>query len=145
MAGPHFTALQTRTAVYAELVRAARAGEFCPTNPALAKAIGARSSSVAVRAMTDLRGRGELIVSSRQGTRVVQIVALGLTIRSRKTASEIAGQVEAAAALARAAKREKLPPIVDRDPCFRCGVRRDIGCPHTSEWHRAALTTGAQA
>lgn len=25
---------------------------------------------------------------------------------------------------------EALPPPVDRDPCWRCGVRGDIGCDH---------------
>jgi len=28
-------------------------------------------------------------------------------------------------------------PTVRRDPCFRCGVRRDIGCEHTA-WEKAA-------
>jgi hypothetical protein len=24
----------------------------------------------------------------------------------------------------------KAPPVIERDPCPRCGVRRDIGCNH---------------
>jgi GcrA cell cycle regulator len=41
----------------------------------------------------------------------------------------------------RAANATKLtdvpPPIAPRDPCFRCGVRRDVGCVHTA-WEMAA-------
>lgn len=29
------------------------------------------------------------------------------------------------------------PRIEPRDPCFRCGVRRDIGCKHTA-WEKTA-------
>ena len=35
------------------------------------------------------------------------------------------------ASRARKLEREQaLPPRVDRDPCPRCGVRRDFGCAH---------------
>jgi hypothetical protein len=32
------------------------------------------------------------------------------------------------------------PPPVFRDPCFRCGVRADVGCEHTPEWARPVAT-----
>jgi hypothetical protein len=32
---------------------------------------------------------------------------------------------------AAASDDEDLPPAVFRDPCPRCGVRADIGCPHS--------------
>lgn len=38
----------------------------------------------------------------------------------KRTQAEIVNDIDAA-----------LPPAVDRDPCPRCGVRRDIGCSHS--------------
>lgn len=38
-------------------------------------------------------------------------------------------------------REEELPPPVFRDPCPRCGVRADIGCPHS----HARISMGAFA
>lgn len=45
--------------------------------------------------------------------------APGYTERRRQKASEVKEQVE-----------KNLPPVIERDPCFLCGVRADVGCKH---------------
>jgi len=107
MTKPRRTAAQSRDVVYDALLRAARAGARCPTNLALATLLGVRSSSIF-------------------------IPELAATIRASKAPDGSKRETDRAEAITRAERREPLPPVLDRTPCFRCGIRADIGCDHQS-------------
>lgn len=47
------------------------------------------------------------------------------------TTREPIGRAAGGVGMAARENRENLPPVVDRDPCQRCGVRADFGCAHT--------------
>jgi hypothetical protein len=130
MAGHQLPTGQTDQIVYDELVRAARAGEPCPTNRALGVVLGCRSTFPAMMAMRRLAAAGRIRVDSEKGSREVYIVEPGLTLLSIKRQDGVQRDAEAAVARARAEAREPLPPVIDRTPCFRCGIRADIGCHH---------------
>ncbi len=132
MAGHQLPTGQTDQIVYAELVRAAVAGEPCPTNRALGVVLGCRSTFPAMMAMRRLTASGRIRVDSEKGSREVYIVEPGLKLLSIKRQDGVQRDAEAAIARARAEAREPLPPVIDRTPCFRCGIRADIGCSHRS-------------
>jgi len=135
MAGHQLPTGQTDQIVYAELVRAALAGEPCPTNRALGIVLGMSSTFPGMMAMRRLTATGRIRVDSEKGSREVYIVEPGLTLLSIKRQDGVQRDAEAAVARARAEAREPLPAVIDRTPCFRCGVRADLGCSH-----RAAST-----
>ena len=130
MAGHQLPTGQTDQIVYAELVRAALAGEPCPTNRALGIVLGMSSTFPGMMAMRRLTAAGRIRVDSEKGSREVYIVEPGLTLLSIKRQDGVQRDAEAAIARARAEAREPLPPVIDRTPCFRCGIRADLGCQH---------------
>jgi hypothetical protein len=130
MAGHQLPTGQTDELVYAELVRAALAAEPCPTNRALGIVLGMSSTFPGMMAMRRLTAAGRIRVDSEKGSREVYIVELGLTLLSIKRQDGVQRDAEAAAARARAEARSPLPSVIDRTPCFRCGIRADIGCRH---------------
>ena len=132
MATPKLPPERTDQIVYAELVRAALAGEPCPTNRALGIVLGMSSTFPGMMAMRRLTAAGRIRVDSEKGSREVYIIEPGLTLLSIKRQDGVQRDAEAAVARARAEAREPLPPVIDRTPCFRCGIRADIGCSHRS-------------
>jgi hypothetical protein len=132
MAGQQLPTGQTDQIVYAELVRAALAGEPCPTNRALGIVLGMSSTFPGMMAMRRLTAAGRIRVDSEKGSREVYIVEPGLTLLSIKRQDGVQRDAEVALAQARAEARAPLPPVIDRTPCFRCGIRADIGCSHRS-------------
>ena len=130
MAAPQPSPQQTDQIVYDELVRAALAGEPCPTNRALGVVLGRRSTFPAMMAMRRLTAAGRIRVDSEKGSREVYIVEPCLALLSIKRQNGVQRDAEAALAQARAEARAPLPPVIDRTPCFRCGIRADLGCHH---------------
>jgi len=80
--------------------------------------------------MRRLTAAGRIRVDSEKGSREVYIVEPGLKLLSIKRQDGVQRDAEAAVTRARAEAREPLPPVIDRTPCFRCGIRTDIGCQH---------------
>ncbi|KHA63419.1 hypothetical protein NI18_16025 [Sphingomonas sp. Ant20] len=130
MTKPRRTAAQSRDVVYDALLRAARAGARCPTNLALAALLGVRSSSIPQKALVDLIAAGKIVVTTTPFSREILIPELGATIRASKAPDGSKRETDRAEAIARAERREPLPPVLDRTPCFRCGIRADLGCDH---------------
>lgn len=130
MAGHQLPTGQTDDLVYAELVRAALAGEPCPTNRELGVVLGMRSTFPGMMAVRRLASAGRIRVYSEKGSREIQIVESGIALLSIKLQTGAQRDAEAAIARARAEAREPLPPVIDRTPCFRCGIRADLGCHH---------------
>ncbi len=130
MTKPCRTAAQSRDVVYDALLRAARAGARCPTNLALASLLGVRSSSIPQKALVDLIAADKIVVTTTPFSREILIPELGATIRASKAPDGSKRETDRAEAIARAERREPLPPVLDRTPCFRCGIRADIGCDH---------------
>ena len=130
MTKPRRTAAQSRDVVYDALLRAARAGARCPTNLALAALLGVRSSSIPQKALVDLIAADKIVVTTTPFSREIFIPELGATIRASKAPDGSKRETDRAEAIARAERREPLPPVLDRTPCFRCGIRADLGCEH---------------
>ncbi len=130
MTKPRRTAAQSRDVVYDALLRAARAGARCPTNLALAALLGVRSSSIPQKALADLIAAHKIVVTTTPFSREILISELGATIRASKAPDGSKRETDRAEAIARAERREPLPPVLDRTPCFRCGIRADLGCDH---------------
>ncbi len=130
MTKPRRTAAQSRDVVYDALLRAARAGARCPTNLALASLLGVRSYSIPQKALADLIAADKIVVTTTPFSREILIPELGATIRASKAPDGSKRETDRAEAIARAERREPLPPVLDRTPCFRCGIRADIGCDH---------------
>jgi hypothetical protein len=116
----------SRDLVLAAIEAAANDGRPCPTDPEL-NLIGQGGSRFGAETLGWLKRQGVIEIERLGRQRRVTIIATG-----RKTAfvyrHYAIGNRQA----------ETLPPRVDRDPCPRCGVRRDIGCVHSS---RALGTT----
>lgn len=137
-------------AIYNALVDAARAGRRCPTNFELAGLIGSKSIATPVRVMARLSRAGKIVVNSGNSARVVDIPAFGIGTAGmlpsphwrvrrgqRLQTHERPRHGEVGPAQRRSGEpRPKLTAaeirarVVSRDPCPRCGVRGDIGCPH---------------
>ena len=129
--------------VYDALVRAADASAACPTNPQLCGVLGDNSTSSPVKVLERLVDRRLIEVRRFQNAREVTILASGKSTapaanrsphwRDRpgvdRPPTKRAGRVVEAPALTLIAD-DNLPAAVDRDPCPRCGTRRDIGCDH---------------
>lgn len=129
--------------VLAMISRAAKANEACPDNGAIAALVGASSISAAPKYLDRLEKKGLISVERFNTQRRVTIVATGDQTRiygdprphwslSRKASParpRQAGQGEAGETDVRA-EVELEKRRVDREPCPRCGVRRDVGCRH---------------
>jgi len=131
----HKSALQaqaTQKTVYDLLVKAALAGVVCPSNLTLCEALGATSVSTPAHAIARMAKAGRLRVKHCSNGREIYLVDLDITIVSKKRVFTRKRNDRPAAVAA-----DKPMPsgsIVSRDPCFRCGVRGDVGCEHTPEW-----------
>jgi len=140
------------------LETAADAGTICPSNEAIMVELGAASVSAGSACLCRLEARGLIVVSRYHTARQVRIVATGKTTatpidtsphwRARatntaKAARRYGGRKPALHIVGRSERIDdaSLPPVVDRDPCPRCGTRRDIGCAHSA----APLSMGAFA
>jgi len=122
----------TQKVVYDLLVKAALAGEVCPSNLTLCEALGATSVSTPAHAIARMAKAGRLRVKHCSNGREIYLVDLDITIVSKKRVfTRKRNDRPAAVAADRPMPSESL---VSRDPCFRCGVRGDIGCEHTPEW-----------
>jgi hypothetical protein len=130
MTKPRRTAAQSRDVVYDALLRAARARARCPTNLALASLLGVRSSSIPQKALVDLIAADKIVVTTTPFSREIFIPELSATIRASKAPDGSKRETDRAEAIARAERRDPLSPVLDRTPCFRCGIRADIGCDH---------------
>lgn len=132
------TAHQSELLIYAELVRAARAGEACPSNSKLCVLLGSSSVATLSRIMKRLADMGRIVVTTFTTGREVHIPELDMTIASA-TFSRTIHPTAAPVAVSPA----PLPRvIISREPCFRYGVRGDIGCENTPKWARPAAAGG---
>ena len=127
---------------YKAIVAAANAGRTCPQNDVIAAIVGTTSTGTASEVVSRLARKGWIIIHRGQSSRLVQITDTGKFTageipkphwrdkgkprpviivpdaeqhKPRRTQSEI---------------REEAPAPVDREPCFKCGVRADVGCRH---------------
>lgn len=137
MARPHPTGERERVAFDA-IVRAAKAGERCPSNDDLCGLLNGGSSSIGARAIKALEQRGMIVVTRFQCGREVFVPSIG------KATAAYAGKrsqhwrerggerrLPAVPVAKRPVAAEMMPPVVNRDPCPRCGTRADIGCTHS--------------
>lgn len=118
---------------------AAEAGLPCPSNPDIAERHGFSSVSSGARSIERLEGAGLIRVERGNCSRVVTILASG-----KRTAGVVGKphwrmlrKPRPIAPYARTREAvgpplSMLPVPVDRDPCPRCGTRRDLGCIHFS-------------
>lgn len=119
-----FNRFECQTLVLDILATAARAGQPCPTNAQMALDIGAGSDSSLTQIMRDMRLNGSIKIHKQGNDRIVEIPSLGL-FTAPKPRKTYTGNV-----VLKFMELESLQ-YVSRDPCFRCGVRADIGCEHT--------------
>lgn len=136
--------------VYAALVRAAENNERCPCNASLAALIGVLSLSGASAVIHALEHKGLIAVERFGAARRVTILATGHQtlhegadaphwrfrpdLARHNQAPRAAGERARPATFAARPFGPRLSDSdlvrVDRDPCFRCGTRADIGCRH---------------
>lgn len=116
--------------IYDALLRAARDGKACPSNSDLCRLIGATSISTPAHAIARMEKAGKLRVTHEGNGREIHIVELGVTIVSKTWATTTTRERETAEFQRTLARLTPPPAPVYRDPCFRCGVRGDIGCEH---------------
>lgn len=108
---------EREAAVMGLLIRAAEEGAPCPSNEQIAQRIGLRSHATASDLILELHRRGKIEVFRTGNSRVVRI-------GEKCTGPSRTGwhvYVE---------KKQRNPTFVDRDPCFMCGTRADVGCRH---------------
>jgi hypothetical protein len=116
--------------IYAALVGAARTGKACPSNSDLRLLIGATSVSTPAHTVARMEKAGKLRVTHEGNGRQIYIVEIGVTITSKTWSSTRTREQETAQFERTMARLTPPPAPVYRDPCFRCGVRGDIGCEH---------------
>lgn len=129
----------TAETIYDELVRAARAGAPCPSNSELCRLVGAASVATPAHSIARMAKAGRLKVTHASNGREIHIVELDITIMSKMRTKMCIRDQQTERAIRAASRVPPLPPTVFRDPCFRCGVRADVGCEHTPEWARPAV------
>lgn len=127
----------TDATTFAMIEHAADAGLPCPSNPDIAARHGFSSISSGARAIERLERAGMICVERGNCSRVAIIVATG-----KRTAGVVGKphwRMLHAPRPASPFTRTRqpvgpplaaLPAPVDRDPCPRCGTRRDLGCSH---------------
>lgn len=133
---------RTQQIVYDALVKAALAGETCPSNSDLCTLVGSKTVSTPAHAISRMAKAGRLRVTHCNNGREIHIVEHDVTIISRTRLEMIKRGTLVPGAQRDAVPAEQVPAIVDRDPCFRCGVRGDIGCEHTPAWARSDSAAG---
>lgn len=129
-------------AVLRAVTRAAAESLPCPTNDVLCDLIGAVSVSTPARCMKRLERKGLIEVARSNSFRVVTVLSSGdrtageitnqhwrdrgpsVTRRQRPYKKRFGINYDAKADLP-----ESFEPV-DRDPCFYCGTRADVGCRH---------------
>lgn len=139
--------------IYDALVRAAVAKQPCPTNGDICDMLDINSVGAASDLISRISAKGWITVTRYQSSRIVEIVETGARTkgepgtahwrerpgrrtqpppaitkmdRRRQIAALTVGDVAAVRTAAEVAEPER----VDREPCFMCGVRGDIGCRH---------------
>ncbi len=127
----------TAGVIYDALVRAARAGAPCPSNTELCRLVGATSVATPAHSIARMAKDGKLRVTSASNGREIHIVELDVTIVSKMRTKNRTRERDTAQAERTAARTPPPASRVSRDPCFRCGVRADVGCEHTPAWARA--------
>lgn len=112
--------------VFDAIVEIAEAGQPMLSSGQLADRLGLRTQTVC-----DLIGRLEerrtIKVYRGRSTRIIEIAATGARTGEGPMRAQRAKVVRWHD---KVEEREPEPPRVARDPCFRCGVRGDIGCQH---------------
>ena len=130
------------------LTAAANAGDPCPTNRELMEAIGAQTISGGANVVHFLEVAGIIRVTRFSCQRQITIVATGKStaivgkpnrhwreagVQPEREAERQTRRVRTGVEdQARTSKIDvaTCPPILDRDPCFKCGARHDLGCVH---------------
>lgn len=120
-----------------ELIRAAaRQKRVCPTNDIIAGRINAGPSR-ASNLITMLERRGLIVVHRYTASRIIVIPAEGLQTAGqpgnahfRTRGTYVAPEREVKPVLLPSAWKAEPYVVVDRDPCFHCGARGDLGCEH---------------
>lgn len=123
------------------LEAAAEAQRPAPENGELAERLGMKSISGPPALLKRLEARGMIRVARFSKSRQVTIVATGKATRAPAGACQphfsltrSAKRPATAAGTAASTPADPGPAVslvrVDRDPCFRCGTRRDLGCRH---------------
>ena len=130
-------------ALFAMITLAAEADEPCPSNRALAGALGFSSVGHVPAVLNRIQAAGLIRIERGQSARIVTILASGkrtagepgrIHWRHRPENKERRYVKYGGGRPRRRVDRETaigtLPPKIPRDPCFYCGVRADIGCAH---------------
>jgi hypothetical protein len=123
--------------IYDALVRAARAGAPCPSNTELCRLVGATSVATPAHAIARMAKAGRLKVTHASNGREIHLTELDVTIVSKMRTLMLKRDQQTAQAKRAADRIAPPPPPVFRDPCFRCGIRADVGCEHTPDWAKS--------
>lgn len=117
-----FSRFRNQPQVLQFLIDVARAGKPCPTNAQMANDLGAGCTSTIADVLRDLRAEGSIVVKRSGVGRIIAIPRLNLETAPRPPKAFVHP-------VHHHRDFEKLRHV-SRDPCFRCGVRADIGCHH---------------
>jgi hypothetical protein len=124
------------------VTEAANAAKPCPTNREIADALQLSSNSGPVLILARLAKAGLITVEQFQCERRVTINATGRRTKVYNTQPHWRDVPEGERkpstyrprprTISRVEQRVKIEhcKIVDRDPCWRCGTRGDLGCEH---------------
>lgn len=133
--------------IFMMLHRAAERGDKCPSNIDISFAVGLSSPASATRILQRLEEKNLIEVYSGQCSRVVKICGSGKQTAGPTPRAHWRNRPENARRrkwrympkdIGRVPEPEPSASFqalipVNRDPCPRCGTRRDIGCSHTAE------------
>lgn len=137
MSGRHHL-IDGKERLYAIIESVVRAGIPMPTNEELAGKLGCSSIATPARLLSRLEAEGRVQVTRYQTARAVYLPALRASALSQRQGGrphwryreKTQPKVEAAVKARPVAPVVAEPARVFRDPCFKCGVRGDIGCSH---------------
>lgn len=158
--GPYRLLSPQLRALFDMISAATETGAPCPSNVDLARTCGYSAATGPAKAIKRLIAAGLISVEHITNGRTITVCATGKSavtapqgkpapivpdsIRTvRKDSQGITAAIRQRATL-NAIQRHEFEatlPRVDRDPCPRCQVRRDIGCAHSA----SRLTTSAYA
>lgn len=127
--------------VYESLYQAAHLGNPCPMNRELAAICGFPNATprYVTEVVRRLEADGLIRVERGRTWRVVILPSGHSTMRKMHEAEEVLPPASDNLKLGLGGGPPMPPgPRVDRTPCFRCGVRADIGCAHGRRWAEAA-------